>query len=56
MSEKKERANEAKERILKLITKDDRWKDHDEITGVDYAEEYKKQTGKDFVTGEYVNQ
>ena len=27
-----------------------------EDSGVDYASEYKKQTGKDFETGEYVTQ
>ena len=27
-----------------------------EDSGVDYAAEYRKQTGKDFETGEYVNQ
>ena len=56
MSEEKETTSESKERILKLIAEDDRWKDHDEITGIDYAEEYKRQTGKDLVTGKYVNQ
>lgn len=48
--------NEEKERILKLIKEDPRWQETDEITGIDYVEEYRKQTGKDFVTGEYVIQ
>ncbi len=48
--------SEAKELILKLIEGDDRWKNHDEIIGVDYAEEYKRQTGKDLATGEYITQ
>ena len=30
--------------------------DKDEDPGVDYAVEYKKQTGKDLETGEYVTQ
>ena len=42
--------SEEKERIMKLIN----FEDHD--PGVDYASEYKKQTGKDLETGEYVTQ
>ena len=28
----------------------------DEDPGINYAEEYRKQTGKDFETGEYITQ
>ncbi len=45
---------EEKERLLKLIAEHMEEKDDD--PGIDYAEEYKKQTGKDFVTGEIVVQ
>lgn len=47
--------SEEKERILKLITDWDK-SDEQEDPGVDYAAEYKKQTGKDLETGEYVTQ
>ncbi len=45
---------EEKERLLKLIA--EHMEDKDEDPGIDYAEEYKKQTGKDLVTGEIVIQ
>ena len=48
--------SDEKERILKLITKDDNWNGQEEDPGIDYAVEYKKQTGKDLETGEYVTQ
>lgn len=48
--------SEEKERILKLITEDKHWSEQEEDCGVDYAAEYKKQTGKDLETGEYVTQ
>ena len=47
---------EEKERILKLIIEDERWKKEEVDPGVDYAAEYKKQTGMDLETGEYVTQ
>ena len=50
--------SEEKERILKLITEEERWnkQEESEDPGVDYAAEYKKQTGKDLATGEFVTQ
>ena len=48
--------SEEKERILKLITEGDSQNDQDEDLGVDYAAEYKKQTGKDLETGKFVTQ
>ena len=44
--------------ILKLITEEERWdkQDESEDSGVDYAAEYKKQTGRDLATGEFVTQ
>ena len=45
---------EEKERLLKLIAEHMEEKDDD--PGIDYAEEYKKQTGKDLATGEIVVQ
>ena len=48
--------SEEKERILKLITERDFQNDQDEDTSVDYAAEYKKQTGKDLETGKFVTQ
>lgn len=50
--------SDEKERILSLITNDTRWSEQTESedNGVDYAAEYKKQTGKDLETGEYVTQ
>ena len=48
--------SEEKERILKIITEMDFQNEEDEDPGVDYAAEYKKQTGKDLETGEYVAQ
>ena len=48
--------SEEKEHILKLINFDDQWTGQDDDSGVDYASEYKKQTGKDLETGEYVTQ
>ena len=49
---------EEKERIIRLITDNERWRDQsqDEDPGVDYATEYKKQTGKDLETGKFVTQ
>ena len=47
---------EEKERILKLVTEDEHWKAEDEDPGIDYAAEYKRQTGRDLETGEYVTQ
>ena len=47
---------EEKERLEKLIAEhtDPRKTDiQDDDPGVDYAEEYKKQTGRDLATGEY---
>ncbi len=48
--------NEEKERILKLIETKEFQNQDDEDTGVDYATEYKKQTGRDLETGKYVTQ
>ena len=45
---------EEKERLMKLIS--EHMTEKDENPGVDYAEEYKMQTGKDLATGEYVTQ
>jgi hypothetical protein len=50
---------EEKERLKKLIAehRDLRKTEiQDEDPGVDYAEEYKKQTGKDLATGKYITQ
>ena len=51
--------NEEKERLEKLIaehTDPRKTQIQDEDPGVDYASEYRKQTGKDLTTGEYVTQ
>ncbi len=50
--------NEEKERIVTLITNNERWRNQsqDEDPGVDYAAEYKKQTGRDLETGQFVTQ
>ena len=50
--------SEEKERIIKLITDNERWNDQsqNEAPDVDYAAEYKKQTGKDLETGKYITQ
>lgn len=48
--------SEEKERILKLIMEGDFQNNQDEDPGVDYAAEYKKQTGKDLETGKFVTQ
>lgn len=48
--------SEEKERILKLIREKESRTETEEDTGVDYAAEYRKQTGKDLETGEYVVQ
>ena len=48
--------NEEKARVLNLITDDGLWSETEEDHGVDYAAEYRKQTGKDLATGEYVIQ
>ena len=45
---------EEKERLQKLTA--EHMEEKDEDPGIDYAEEYKKQTGKDFITGEIVTQ
>ena len=50
---------EEKERLEKLIaehTDPRKTEIRDDDPGVDYAEEYKKQTGRDLATGEYVMQ
>ncbi len=47
---------EEKERILKLIIEDERWNREEDDHGIDYAAEYRKQTGRDLETGEYVTQ
>lgn len=44
--------SEEKERILKLIKTDS----EEKLPVIDYEEEYRKQTGKDLQTGEYVTQ
>ena len=48
--------SEEKERILKLIIEDKQQNNPEEDPGVDYAAEYKKQTGRDLETGKYVTQ
>ena len=49
--------NDEKERILKIITEMNLLSEQEsEDPGIDYAAEYKKQTGKDLATGEYVTQ
>lgn len=50
--------SEEKEQIIKLITDNERWNDRsqDEVSAIDYATEYKKQTGRDLETGKYVTQ
>lgn len=48
--------SEEKERILKLIIEKLPQDDPEEDPGVDYAAEYKKQTGRDLETGKYVTQ
>ncbi len=50
--------NEEKECIIKLITDNERWSDQslDEEPCIDYATEYKKQTGRDLETGKVVIQ
>jgi len=45
---------EEKERLQKLIA--EHMTEKEQEPSIDYAEEYKKQTGKDFVTGEIVTQ
>lgn len=55
MSEEKN-ISEEKERLLKLIAENPQWQEIDEIIGIDYTEEYRKQTGKDLSTGEYITQ
>ena len=44
--------SEEKERILKLIKTDS----EEKLPVIDYEEGYRKQTGKDLETGEYVTQ
>ena len=41
-------------RFLKFLSV--RMAEKDENPGVDYAREYRKQTGRDFFTGEYITQ
>ena len=48
--------SEEKERILKLLIENMPADAPEEDPGVDYAAEYKKQTGKDLETGKYVTQ
>lgn len=48
--------SEEKERILKIIIEGIPQDKPEENYGVDYATEYKKQTGKDIETGKYVTQ
>lgn len=50
--------NEEKECIIKPITDNERWSDQslDEKPCVDYAAEYKKQTGRNLETGKIVTQ
>lgn len=47
---------EEKERILKLIIEKQLPDQNEEDPGVNYATEYRKQTGKDLETGEYTTQ
>lgn len=42
--------------FLPALKKEQTRTDKDEDPGVDYAVEYRKQTGKDLETGEYVTQ
>lgn len=50
--------SDEKECIQKLVIEEERWNKQGEVedSGVDYAAEYKRQTGKDLITGEYVTQ
>lgn len=50
--------SDEKEHFLKLVIDEEHWNKQDDIedSGVDYAAEYKRQTGKDLATGEYVTQ
>ena len=48
--------SEEKERLLKLATEMGLQDEDTEDAGVDYAAEYKKQTGKDLETGKYIVQ
>lgn len=48
----KEKDKEKQIRIIAERVKENKEKDN----GVDYAEEYREQTGKDLETGEYVTQ
>ena len=47
--------NDEIERLRKLIAEREEAKE-EEDPGIDYAAEYRKQTGKDLQTGEYVTQ
>lgn len=47
--------NEEKEKIRKLIEEYTKQAEEQD-PGVDYASEYRKQTGKDLETGEYTTQ
>ena len=42
--------------LLTALKKEQTHKVEDEDSGVDYASEYKKQTGRDLETGDYVTQ
>ena len=45
-----------KELLAKLIAEHMKPREEDDDPEIDYASEYKKQTGKDLETGEYVTQ
>ena len=45
-----------KNRIIQLTSIEKQKQEQNEDPGVDYAAEYKKQTGRDLETGEYVTQ
>ena len=47
--------NDELERLRKMIAEREEEKKKED-PGIDYAAEYRKQTGKDFQTGEYVTQ
>lgn len=48
--------SEEKEHLLKLINELMLQNEEEEDPGLDYAAEYKKQTGKDLESGKYVTQ
>lgn len=57
-SEDSDGVDDNKERIVNIIANPDLWskQNEPEDNSVDYAAEYKKQTGKDLATGKYVTQ